>query len=100
MADRAVFVDVDVFYPVLAEIARGPEVYAFVRRLVDDAAETLRRNAPVRTGAGRGSIRAEVHMGPDGWYGTASWDESHYYMGILNASQKWADRAAAQVRYV
>lgn len=99
-AEVVVYVDVDVFYPVIWEIARGPETYNFVRKQVDETAETLRRSAPVRTGAGRGSITGRVWMGPDGWFGTASWDEAHYYLGIQNAQRKWADRAAALVRYV
>jgi hypothetical protein len=100
-----VYTDVTVFYPVLEAIKRGSEVYAFCRRQADDAADVLRRAAPVRSGAGRASVRSSVEMGPEGWYGVASWDESHYYLGILNTKdaqsrEGWADRAAAQVRYV
>ncbi len=89
----------------LEAIKRGPEVYSFVRQHTDNAAEALRRAAPARTGAGRGSIDTNVVMGPDGWVGYASWDERHYYLGILNARENqsregWADRAAATARYV
>ncbi len=104
MASR-VTVRVTVRQSGLEAIKRGPEVYSFVRRHTDNAAEALRRAAPVRTGAGRGSITTDVVMGPDGWVGYASWDERHYYLGILNARETqthegWADRAAATVRYV
>lgn len=100
-----VYTDVTVYYAVLEQIKRGSDAYAFTRRQAEHAAEGLRRGTPVRTGAGRASIRADVTMGPDGWIGTASWDESHYYLGILNTKngqdrEGWADRASASVRYV
>jgi hypothetical protein len=101
MAQRSVvFVDVDVYERVIGEIARGPDTYDFVRRVTEDVAEQIRGSAPVRTGAGKGSIRAVVHMGSDGWYGTASWDVKHYYMGIQNARRKFVEPVAARIRYV
>ncbi len=85
----------------LAEIRRGPEMYEAVRTAVESAADAMRAGAPVRTGAGRSSIRAEVHMGADGWFGTASWDEAHYYLGILNADGRhFAEAALSRIRYV
>lgn len=96
-----VFVDVTVYERVIAEIARGPDTYDFVKRVVDDLAEDMRRGAPRKTGRGAASIRGQVHMGPDGWYGTASWTEPHYYLGILNATgRKFVEPALSRVRYV
>lgn len=84
----------------IREFARSPEVHDFLKDRAEEAADALRANAPVRTGAGRASVRVHMEMGPEGWYATASWDEAHYYMGIQNTRQHWADRAAATVRYV
>jgi len=102
---RDVTTRITVYDAAFEEIKRSPDVYSFIRKRTDDAAEALRRSSPVRTGAGRGSIRSQVVMGPDGWTGYASWDEQHYYLGILNSRgdqsrEGWADRAAATVRYV
>jgi hypothetical protein len=99
MATR-VDVDVTVFEGSIREIARGPELHSYLRRAVDEVAEGMRSGAPVRSGAGRASIRGQVHMGPDGWYGTASWDTRHYYMGILNSRRQFAEPAIMRVRYV
>jgi hypothetical protein len=80
---------------------RSPETHDFLRSIVDEEARALADAAPVRTGAGRSSIRGRVEMGSDGWIGAASWDTSHYYMGLRNTRTHWADRVAAQqVRYV
>lgn len=100
MAER-VHVDVDVHRQVLREIAFGHETYELVRDVAEKAASDMRRGAPVRTGAGRSSIRARAELGPDGWYATASWDEAHYYMGILNTTYRgFADSAITRIRYV
>jgi hypothetical protein len=92
--------DVRVIPGAVDAIARGPDVYAFVQGLVDEAAATMREGAPVRTGAGRASIRGQVWMGPDGWFGTASWDVQHYYMGIQNDRRHFVEPALSRVRYV
>ena len=99
MADT-VRVDVNVHRAAIAEIARGHETYELVTRFADDVVEEMRRGAPVRTGAGRASIRTRAALGPDGWYATASWDERHYYMGIQNGRRQFAEPALARVRYV
>ena len=93
-------VRVTVYDTAIAAIARGPEVYDFVRKIVDGAAEGMRGGAPVRTGAGRASIGGRVVMGADGWYGVASWDTRHYYMGIQNARQSFVEPAFSRVRFV
>ena len=49
--------------------------------------------------AWRASKRS-VPMGPAGWYGTASWDNAHYYMGIQNSRTHWAEPTAQRVRFV
>lgn len=95
-----VTVRVQVFEPAIREIARGPDVHDFVLRIASDLAEGLRAGAPVRTGAGRASIRARAEMGPDGWYSTASWDTQHYYMGIQNDRRHFVEPALSRVRFV
>lgn len=81
-------------------LGRTQDAYDFIRGRAEEAAQALRASAPVRTGAGKASIKVRMAMGNEGWVGAASWDTSHYYMGILNAEDRWADRAAASVRYV
>lgn len=81
-------------------IARSMEVHDNVKRIVDDLAEGLRRAVPVRTGAGRKSVTGRVAMGPNGWYGAASWDEAHYYLGILNSRRHFAEPVMDRIRYV
>lgn len=81
-------------------IARSPELYSWVDGKVTRAAEDLRRSAPVRSGAGRNSINSAVRMAAEGWMGTATWDDAHYYMGIQNAHTHWAESAVQRVRYV
>jgi hypothetical protein len=94
-------VRVTVYEDRLRALARSQDAYEFVRAIVEREVRVLVAAAPVRTGAGRASIRPRVEMGPDGWYGTASWDTSHYYMGLRNVRTHWADRVAAQgIRYV
>jgi hypothetical protein len=81
-------------------IARSEQVHSWLDVKVSGIAEDLRRAAPVRSGAGRNSISSAVRMGADGWYGTASWDDAHYYMGIQNSRTHWAAQAAQRVRFV
>lgn len=100
MAAFVTDVKITVYESAIRDIARGPDTYEFVRSIVDDAAATMRQGAPVRTGAGRASIVSRVEMGPDGWYGTASWDTRHYYMGILNTRRHFVEPALSRVRYV
>jgi HK97 gp10 family phage protein len=56
----------------------------FMRRAVDDAgrdvAETARRLAPKRTGAGAASIFHKVEKDRFGWSAVVSWDRAHDYM--------------------
>jgi len=93
-------VQVTVHDEVIREIARGPELREFLLRTVSEFASELRADAPVRTGAGRRSIVAKVEMGATGWYGTASWDDAHYYLGIQNSRTRWAQPTLSRVRYV
>lgn len=94
-------VHITVYDDRILAMARSQDTYNFLRSIVDGEARALADAAPVRTGAGRGSIRGRVEMGTDGWIGAASWDTSHYYMGLRNVRTHWADRVAAQqVRYV
>lgn len=95
-----VSVEVDVHHGALAEMARAHDTRELVLRVAEDIAEGMRAGAPVRTGAGRASIRAHAEMGSDGWYATASWDERHYYMGIQNTRRHFAEPALSRVRYV
>lgn len=83
-----------------ARLARSPEVRQVLSTVSDRGADSLRQAAPSRTGAGRASIYSDVRMGPDGWYGVASWDDAHYYMGIQQTRTRWADPAIARIRYV
>jgi hypothetical protein len=100
MAVRPNDVKVTVYESSLTAMARGPEMYDFVYGVVSDAAAAMRDEAPVRTGAGRGSIIGRVEMGTEGWYGRASWDRAHYYMGIQNARRSFVEPALTRVRYV
>jgi hypothetical protein len=101
MADEVTRVDVTVYEDRIRALARSQDCYDFVRSVVDGEAIGLFEAAPVRTGAGRASIRGRVEMGVDGWVGAASWDTQHYYMGLRNTRTHWADRVAAQqIRYV
>lgn len=95
-------IDVNVtFYPQAWDaISRGPELHDFMQGKASDAADELRRFAPVRSGAGRRSITSRAVLGVDGWEGRATWDDEHYYMGILNSRTHWADPAVQRVRYV
>lgn len=99
MASTATVV-VDVNEAAIADLARGPEMYDLLRGTADEVSEEMRRGAPVRTGAGRASIRSRVEMTADGWVATASWDERHYYMGIQNSRREFAETALSRVRYV
>ncbi len=93
-------VDVNVHPRALEEIARSHDTYDLVRDTAERVAAEMRHGAPVRTGAGRASIRARADMTPDGWVATASWDERHYYMGIQNARRRFAEPALSRIRYV
>lgn len=90
------------YYPeVIDAIAAGDETRALVEGKANDAAADLRSEAPVRTGAGRASIRARTERDGDGsWVGAASWDDEHYYMGIQNSRTHWAAPTVQRVRYV
>jgi hypothetical protein len=81
-------------------VARSPEVRDRIQEIVDSLAEGLRRAVPVRTGAGRRSIKGRVVMGPNGWIGGASWDEAHYYLGILDSRHHFAEPVMNRVRHV
>jgi hypothetical protein len=81
-------------------LARSPELYAHLHRMVDGAAENMRGAAPVRTGAGRASIRGQVVMTPTGWVGAAGWDRTHYYMGFQNRRRHFVEPALTRVRFV
>lgn len=84
----------------IRDLARSPEMYDFLKNIVDEAAKAMRVGAPRKTGQGAASIHGEVHLGPDGYYGTASWTERRYYMGIQNKRRNFTDPAAAAIRYV
>lgn len=99
MAERVTVV-VNVHHRAIHDIAFGHETYNMVRRTAEEVAQEMRRGAPVRTGAGRGSIRGGVELTADGWVGTATWDERHYYMGIQNSRRPFAEPALSRVRYV
>lgn len=89
------------YYPeVIDEIAMGDETRDLVLAKADDAATDLRSEAPVRSGAGRASIKARVERDGTDWVGAASWDDEHYYMGILNSRDHWAEPTVQRVRYV
>lgn len=81
-------------------IARSSDTRDYVQDYVDRLADTLKPSVPVRSGRGRKSVKGRVAMGARGWYGTASWDEQHYYLGILNSRMHFADAAIARIRYV
>jgi hypothetical protein len=82
------------------QIARSPEMREWMRARVADIASDLRADAPVKTGAGRGSIASDTALAAAGWEGSAGWDEAHYYMGIQQSRTHWADPAVADIRYV
>jgi hypothetical protein len=82
------------------EIARSPELRAWLAGQMRGVADNLRSEAPVKTGAGRASITSAVDRGTQGWVGTAGWDSEHYYMGLQQSRTHWADGAIARVRYV
>ena len=87
--------------PELIALERGRETRDLVKDVADEIAATMRPLAPARTGAGRRSIQGRVEMSASGWVGTASWDEAHYYMGILNSKGRhFAEAAVQRVRYV
>lgn len=90
------------YYPgAIMAIAQSEATRRMVQAKVDTLAYGLRAGAPVRTGAGRASITAKTERDFEhGWVGTATWDEEHYYMGILNSRTRWADPTVAAVRYV
>jgi len=72
----------------------------WLKERVADIAAGLRSDAPVKTGAGRGSIASDTALAVQGWTGEAGWDEAHYYMGIQQSRTHWADPAIAKIRYV
>jgi hypothetical protein len=89
------------YYPeVIDEIAMGDSTRALLQDKVNDAAADLRSEAPVRTGAGRASITATTERDGTDWVGKAGWDDEHYYMGILNSRDHWAEPTVQRVRYV
>jgi hypothetical protein len=93
-------VNVTVFPAAIEAIKQGEETRQLVSRRTEDAAFSLRAGAPVRTGAGRASITASTERDFDsGWIGKATWDDEHYYMGILNSRDHWADEAVQRLRY-
>lgn len=83
------------------EIARSPELRAWLAERMRSIADDLRRDAPVKTGAGRGSIASDVELSSGGWAGSAGWDAEHYYMGIQQTRKHWADPVVDHIdRYV
>lgn len=89
------------YYPeVIDEIEMSDDTRLMIQSKVDDAAADLRSEAPVRTGAGRASIRSKTEREGVEWVGTASWDDEHYYMGILNSRTHWAEPTVQRVRFV
>lgn len=100
MSEARYEVNVTTFPEAIAAIRESQGTRALVGRYADSAAFALRASAPVRSGAGRASIRsATEHNFEAGWVGTASWDDEHYYMGIQNSRTSWASKAARSVRY-
>ena len=94
-------VNVQVFLEVIDQIAAGQETRLMVTRKTEAAAQSLRAGAPVRTGAARASISSTVDRDFEaGWVGKATWDDEHYYIGILNSRTHWAAGAVQRIRYV
>lgn len=94
-------VNVTVYLSAIDAIKDSADTRSMVQRYADSAAFNLRASAPVRSGAGRASITARTERDFDsGWVGKATWDDEHYYMGILNSRTGWAAQAASRVRYV
>lgn len=89
-------------YPEAIEaIKTGESTREMVRGKTDAAVFNLRASAPVRSGAGRASITSTTDRDfESGWVGRATWDDEHYYLGILNSRTGWASRVADRIRYV
>lgn len=81
-----------------AKLAFSPDMERLLRRKADAVAAKLRAAAPVESGAGRASIRGRTAMTPRGWIASASWDEQHYYLGILNTRTHWAEPVVQGLR--
>jgi hypothetical protein len=91
---------VTVRHQAVAELARGPELRRHLEQAVTDMALDMQAHAPVRSGAGRRSIKGEVVMTSEGWVGTASWDVAHYYLSFQDKRKQFAEPAIQRVRYV
>ncbi len=103
MSNRRTSVRVNVIPGAMDRIARSPSVADGLQEIVDDLAADLRDVTPVRTGKGRRSIKGRIEPSSTGWVGTASWDEDHFYLGIVNVRGRragFADPIINRVRYV
>jgi hypothetical protein len=100
MTSKGFAVQVTYYPEVMDEIQGSDDTRDLVLAAADDAATDLRSEAPVRTGAGRASIRARAERDGLDWVGAASWDDEHYYMGIQNSRTHWAEPTVQRVRYV
>lgn len=83
-----------------AKLAYSPTMRRVLERQADRISAELRAAAPVKTGAGRASIRTRTALGPTGWEASASWDAQHYYLGIQNTRTHWAEQVVQRLRNI